>query len=67
VSLGDAVDNEQYVLGVACAAVPVRSAHGEVIASIAVQGATARLALMRAIEFVPCLHAAAADFASTCR
>jgi hypothetical protein len=41
------------VLGVACVAVPVRTTHGEVVASIAVQGATARLPLMRAIEFVP--------------
>jgi hypothetical protein len=30
-----------------------------------VQGATARLLLMRAIEFVPHLHAAAADMGST--
>jgi DNA-binding IclR family transcriptional regulator len=62
---GYAVDNEEYVLGVACVAVPVRNAHGEVVASVAVQGATARLPLMRAIEFVPRLQAAAADIGST--
>ena len=65
VAAGYAVDNEEYVLGVACVAVPVRRADGEVIASIAVQGATARLPLMRAIEFVPRLQAAAQDLGTT--
>lgn len=62
---GYAVDNEEYVLGVACVAVPVRGRSGEIIASLAVQGATARLPLMRAIEFVPRLKAAAAEIGST--
>jgi IclR family transcriptional regulator, acetate operon repressor len=43
----------------------VRNRLGEVIASVAVQGATARLPLMRAIEFVPRLQAAAVDIGST--
>jgi len=65
VGAGYAVDNEEYVLGVACVAVPVRNRHGDVIASLAVQGATARLPLMRAIEFIPRLRAAAAEIGST--
>jgi IclR family acetate operon transcriptional repressor len=65
VTAGYAVDNEEYVLGVACVAVPVRDRRGEVIASIAVQGATARLPLLRAIEFVPRLQAAAQDIGAT--
>jgi IclR family transcriptional regulator, acetate operon repressor len=51
--------------GVACVAVPVRQRDGEVVASLAVQGATARLPLMRAIEFVPRLQAAARDIGAT--
>jgi IclR family transcriptional regulator, acetate operon repressor len=65
VTAGYAVDNEEYVLGVACVAVPVHDRRGEVIASVAVQGAIARLPLQRAIEFVPRLQAAAMNIGAT--
>lgn len=62
---GYALDNEEFVLGVACVAVPVRMPDGEVVAAVAVHAATARLPLARAIEFVPTLNQSAAAIART--
>lgn len=62
---GYSLDNEEFVLGVACVAVPVRAPDGDVVAAVAVHAATARLPLARAIEFVPTLHEAAAAIART--
>jgi DNA-binding IclR family transcriptional regulator len=65
VATGYSVDDEEYVLGVACVAVPVRPGDGPVVAAVAVHAATARLPLQRAIEFVPRIEEAARRIATT--
>ena len=62
---GYSLDNEEFVVGVACVAVAVRTQDHEVVAAVAVHAATARLPLARAIEFVPTLNEAAAAIART--
>jgi DNA-binding IclR family transcriptional regulator len=62
---GIAVDNEEFVVGIACVAAPVRNEQGECIAAIAVHAPVSRTPLSRALEFVPRLQEAASELART--
>lgn len=56
---GYAIDDEEFIVGVFCIAVPVRDARGRVIAGLAVQGPQARLPRERVGECLPVLREAA--------
>ncbi|MGE0876138.1 MAG: IclR family transcriptional regulator [Burkholderiales bacterium] len=58
-------DDEEYITGLACVAVPVLNANGRAIAAIAMQAPVARMPLARALGHVPRLRAAAAALADT--
>lgn len=59
------LDNEEYMAGLICVAVPVTDKNGQTIASIAVQAPVARLSLARAMDHVPELRRAAEATAAT--
>jgi IclR family transcriptional regulator, acetate operon repressor len=58
---GYAVDNEEYVPGLLCVAVPVVGAHGRAIAAVAVQAPVSRMPLERATQMLPALQRAAQE------
>jgi IclR family acetate operon transcriptional repressor len=60
-----AMDNEEYVAGLTCVAVPVRSAEGKVIAAVAVQAPAIRLPTHCAAETLPALRSVAEEVAET--
>lgn len=62
---GVAIDNEEFVDGIACVAVPVRDADGACIAALAMHAPVSRMPLSRAIDQVPRLQRAARLLAKT--
>lgn len=54
-----ATDNEEFIEGMTAAAVPVLDSKGNICATVAVHGPTARLPLSRAAALVPALRKAA--------
>jgi IclR family transcriptional regulator, acetate operon repressor len=62
---GVAVDNEEYLAGLVCVAVPVVLNDGRLCASLAVQAPVARLSVARALDHVPSLMRAAQSMAGT--
>lgn len=59
------LDNEEYLAGLMCIAVPVLDSSGRSVASLAVQAPIARLTPIRAMEYVPMLTRAATAMAAT--
>jgi IclR family acetate operon transcriptional repressor len=59
------LDDEEYVTGLVCVAVPVTTAGGRAIAAIALQAPVARMPLSRALEHLPALRRAAGEIAKT--
>jgi len=62
---GYAVDNEEYLAGICCVAVPVRDPDGRVIAALAVHAPVSRMRLDQAMEFLPLLRQSADSIAQT--
>jgi DNA-binding IclR family transcriptional regulator len=60
-----ATDDEEYLDGLVCAAVPVAKAGGRVVASVAVQAPRVRMPLDQALGHVPQLREAARALAAT--
>lgn len=59
------IDNQEYLDGLICVAVPIVDVTGDIAAVLAVQAPTARLTLARAMEHVSSLREAAAAMAET--
>jgi IclR family transcriptional regulator, acetate operon repressor len=60
-----ATDNEEYLAGLVCVAVPVATADGRVVASVAVHAPVARMPLAAALGHVQALREAAAALGAT--
>jgi len=60
-----AVDNEEYVAGLVCVAVPIPDSRGKTIAAVAVQAPVSRLPSDRAATALPALQRAATALAAT--
>ena len=57
---GHSEDNEEFIPGVCCIAVPVRNRRGEVVAGLAIMAPSARLPLVKARQHLPDMEACAA-------
>jgi DNA-binding IclR family transcriptional regulator len=60
---GYATDDQEFLAGVACVAVPILDGEGRIAAAVALQAAEARLSLRDALKHLPRLEKAAAQFA----
>lgn len=62
---GYSIDNEEYLPGICCVAVPVRNAEGKVVAGVAVHAPAARMRPEQGLDYLPQLRAAAEALAAT--
>ncbi|HEY0877964.1 MAG TPA: IclR family transcriptional regulator [Zeimonas sp.] len=62
---GYATDNEEYLPGVCCVAVPVVDADGRVVAALSLHAPLSRLSLDEALQFLPAMRSAAVEMAQT--
>jgi len=62
---GYSLDREEFLLGLAAIAVPVRDSRGEVLAAIACHAPSVRFSLMRAVECLPIFLRAAKRMSET--
>jgi len=62
---GYAVDNEEYLIGICCVAVPVPNPQGRVVAALAMHAPVARMRLEDAMQFLPEIRRAADAVALT--
>jgi IclR family transcriptional regulator, acetate operon repressor len=60
-----ATDNEEFIAGLVCVAVPVALSDGRIVASVAVQAPVARMPIAMALRHVPTLRRAADALAAT--
>ncbi len=59
------IDNEEFVLGITCIAVPIEDSNGNCIAAIAMHGQVAATPLPVSLSYVPRLQEAARELAKT--
>lgn len=62
---GASIDNQEFLAGVVCVAVPVHGRTGQPVAAIAVSAPAARMTVEKATQYVPLMKAAAARLSST--
>ncbi len=59
------IDDQEFLAGVICVAVPVRAPSGQPVAALAVSAPLARMSLQQGLQHVPLLQAAAERLAAT--
>ncbi len=62
-----ATDNEEFLAGTTCLAIPVRGQNGRLCVSVAVQAPTARMTLEQSLQHLPALRSAAEYLSATYR